>query len=464
MKTPVIINDGASNNNITPGASTTANLKGDTVTAYMPELREETSQPSGPNIVVIDGSLTYDNIQDSSKQAKDALDESLHTTSSQESLGLLYLLPKKAAEEAPESPKEALSFHASQVDSAELNQMELTTTENAIEASVESTVEYTGLEVAAMSEVHNLEVLVNVGNQLLQEETSDEMKPTKSSCSYYFKLLMLALTVFAVLGRGVMKYFDSSPTLQPFEDKDLVEIIDIPTLANIATEEMKSFDSSPTLKPFEDKDLVEIIDIPTLANIVTEEMKAFDSSPTTLKPFEDKDLVEIIDIPTLANNVTEEEEPSLVVEEYTAQDESENEDLSSWTGVLPTALQMILFGLIARLALSQSSPAKSNESEDESSEDDEHKTSLVKKEDVVPEFDLSKYEELKVVELRELLRSRKCKTVGKKPVLIQRLAGVYKAELDTLTVFQLRPILKSKGCKQAGLKVELIRRLVEAGM
>jgi hypothetical protein len=436
MKTPVIINDDASDTNTTPSASTTANLKGDTVTACMPELCEETSQLSGPNIVVIDGSLTYVNIQDSSKQAKDALDESLHTTTSQESLDLQYVLPRKAAEEAQESPKEALSFHASQVDSAELIQMEFTTTENAVEASVKSTVEATGLEVAAMSEVHALEVLVNVGNQLLQEETSDKMKPTKSSCSY-FKLLILALTVFAVLGRGVMKYFELSPTLQPFEDKDLVEIIDNPTLANN----------------------------------VTEKMKSVDSSPTTLKPFEDKKPVEIIDIPTLANNVTQEEEPSLVVEEHAAQDESDNEDLSSWSGVLPAALQMVLFGLIARLALSQSSPseAKYNESadealEDESLEDDEHKTSLVKKEDIVTEFDLSKYEELKVAELRELLRSRKCKTVGKKPVLIQRLAGVYKAELDTLTVFQLRPILKSKGCKQAGLKVELIRRLVEAGM
>jgi hypothetical protein len=127
MKTPVIVDDDASNTNTTPIASTTANLKGDTLTAYMPELREETSQPSRATIVVIDGSLTYNDIQDSSKQAKDALDDSLHTTSSQESLDLLYLLPRKAAEDAQESPKEELSFHASQVDSAELNQMALVT-------------------------------------------------------------------------------------------------------------------------------------------------------------------------------------------------------------------------------------------------------------------------------------------------------------------------------------------------
>jgi hypothetical protein len=80
------------------------------------------------------------------------------------------------------------------------------------------------------------------------------------------------------------------------------------------------------------------------------------------------------------------------------------------------------------------------------------------------EWDLSSYEKCKVVQLRELLRFRKCKAVGRKPVLIQRLASIYKAELETLTVRQLRQILKSKGFKQAGKKSELIRKLVEAGM
>ena len=79
-------------------------------------------------------------------------------------------------------------------------------------------------------------------------------------------------------------------------------------------------------------------------------------------------------------------------------------------------------------------------------------------------WDLSNYEKLKVVELRAILKARKCKVVGRKHVLIERLVNVYAAELETLTVMQLRPLLKKKGCKQAGRKVELIRRLVEAGM
>jgi hypothetical protein len=79
-------------------------------------------------------------------------------------------------------------------------------------------------------------------------------------------------------------------------------------------------------------------------------------------------------------------------------------------------------------------------------------------------WDFSAYEKLRVAELRTKLESRRCSTVGRKHILIQRLVDVYSAELETLTVKQLRPVLKSKECKQAGLKAELIQRLVEAGM
>ncbi|KAL3939671.1 MAG: hypothetical protein SGBAC_005648 [Bacillariaceae sp.] len=77
-------------------------------------------------------------------------------------------------------------------------------------------------------------------------------------------------------------------------------------------------------------------------------------------------------------------------------------------------------------------------------------------------YDLSKYfGEHTVVQLREMLRARKCKTIGKKNILVQRLASVYRAELETLTVVQLRRILKSKNFTQGGSKVEIIRALVE---
>ena len=71
---------------------------------------------------------------------------------------------------------------------------------------------------------------------------------------------------------------------------------------------------------------------------------------------------------------------------------------------------------------------------------------------------------MKVVELRQLLRTRKCNTEGTKEVLIGRLVLVYQAELATLTVQQLRRKLRSKGCLQGGKKIELIGRLVEAGL
>lgn len=80
------------------------------------------------------------------------------------------------------------------------------------------------------------------------------------------------------------------------------------------------------------------------------------------------------------------------------------------------------------------------------------------------DLNLQAYESMKVVELRRLLRTRKCNTEGTKEVLIGRLIAVYQAELATLTVQQLRRKLRSNGCLQSGKKVELIGRLVEAGL
>lgn len=81
-----------------------------------------------------------------------------------------------------------------------------------------------------------------------------------------------------------------------------------------------------------------------------------------------------------------------------------------------------------------------------------------------PSLDLSKYEELKVEELRKLLRASKLKTFGKKHVLIRRLVAVYLAQLETLTVRQLRPMMRSRGLKQYGTKAQMIQKIVEAGL
>jgi hypothetical protein len=156
-------------------------------------------------------------------------------------------------------------------------------------------------------------------------------------------------------------------------------------------------------------------------------------------------------------------------------DEEEETSQTSWTIGVNDALIILLMAFatcLSTLKPRQGEIMPSAQSQvictaDETTTAEEPQ--LVKEEAAVKtsetkEWDLSSYKKFKVVQLRELLLSRKCKIVGRKPVLIQRLANIYKAELDTLTVRQLRPILKSKGFKQAGKKSELIRKLVEAGM
>ena len=83
-----------------------------------------------------------------------------------------------------------------------------------------------------------------------------------------------------------------------------------------------------------------------------------------------------------------------------------------------------------------------------------------------PTLDISAYENLKVMELRALLRERKCSTIGRKVVLIRRLIAIYDAELQNLTTIQLRRKFKSKGMKQkcGELKHEMIQRLIEYGL
>lgn len=83
---------------------------------------------------------------------------------------------------------------------------------------------------------------------------------------------------------------------------------------------------------------------------------------------------------------------------------------------------------------------------------------------VVAEYDLSNYHSMKLSELRDILRSKKCNYMGKKPKLIHRLATVYRSELQSLTVVQLRRKMKANQMPQGGLKTELVQQLVEAGL
>lgn len=80
------------------------------------------------------------------------------------------------------------------------------------------------------------------------------------------------------------------------------------------------------------------------------------------------------------------------------------------------------------------------------------------------DYNLSNYDAMKVSELRDLLRAKKCNYVGKKPKLIHRFVTVYRSELQSLSVAQLRRKMKARGMQQGGLKKELVQQLVEAGL
>jgi flagellar basal body-associated protein FliL len=431
METPVLIDEedttntfqAASGSNVsTSSKDTTGGVLVDR-SSELDEENESSKAPKAPdqeNVIVVYGSLTYDNVPAETPKNDDPLmSDSLHTTNSQESMDIASFVPH------PESPKQEdallLSFHASQVDSSELKYMELTTAADNF-PFVELT---TALESSSTQEEgHNLEVLVNVGNQLLrQEEEEEEAKddestkaPKKSSKGGILKILALALTLVAIMCIAMPSTSDS------YMKEGMDPIMNTESAGSQQGEE-----------------------------------KVF--------------------IPSLNNSTIEErEEPTIVVEEYVAQDDNtanlESSALLSWTQIMKAAWSLFLMVFVALLSTSSSPPqqAKTDESsetppEEESFEEGEtepqEEDSMLKNKELL---DLSQYEMLKVVELRELLRSRKCKTMGKKVVLIQRLTAVYQAELETLTVRQLRPILKSKGCKQAGRKSELIWRVVEAGL
>jgi hypothetical protein len=79
-------------------------------------------------------------------------------------------------------------------------------------------------------------------------------------------------------------------------------------------------------------------------------------------------------------------------------------------------------------------------------------------------FDLSNYTKLRVVDLKERLRTRQCKVSGLKMELILRLVESYVLAFESMTVKELREVLRSNGLKVSDRKQDLIRRLVEAGV
>mmetsp|Transcript_17707 Transcript_17707/g.40850 ORF Transcript_17707/g.40850 Transcript_17707/m.40850 type:complete len:689 (+) Transcript_17707:490-2556(+) len=78
--------------------------------------------------------------------------------------------------------------------------------------------------------------------------------------------------------------------------------------------------------------------------------------------------------------------------------------------------------------------------------------------------DVSVYKAMKAIDLRQLLRERKCDTRGNKEQMIKMLVQSYQNELACMTVQQLRPKLRKRNLSQKGTKKDAIRRLVEAGL
>jgi hypothetical protein len=130
--------------------------------------------------------------------------------------------------------------------------------------------------------------------------------------------------------------------------------------------------------------------------------------------------------------------------------------LESWETIGTTFLHASLIALLTLISVSKwKSKARGAKKSG---------SPMIKGEKGIGDIDLSAYNNLKVAELRDLLHRRSCNTIGKKTVLIKRLATVYKAELDTLTVVQLRKLLKSMNYTQTGRKDEIVRTLVETGL
>jgi hypothetical protein len=419
----------------------------------IPALAKETD-----NVLAVDGRLTYSNITYPRASQNDD-DLSLLTTGSQESIDLSLLPNGEQATRLDNALKQGLlSFHASQIESMDLNNMEFTAIENITEAAEEPVPEETSPQESASKSLdgHNLNVLVNVGKQLLlhQQETEDkETKPNPNpKMSGCFKILAATLVMVVIIGIGMSSPNNPVEIIQPNIDQQV----------QVTTEPSALHGEIVLFQHAHDNVTIDAEEEPAIfvGEYAAHEQEGSHERAVTLFQHAHHDVT-----------IDAEEEPAIFVGEYAAHElEGSHEPavtLFSRSSLcsINASWAMLLVTLVALFPLAKFSQAKKGSCKQPTEDVTMAEENTVKTEGASTEdWDLSKYEKLKVVELRELLRSRKCNTVGKKPVLVRRISGVYRAELETLTVRQLRPILRSKGCKQAGKKPEIIRKLVEAGI
>lgn len=394
------------------------------------------------DIMISDGSLTYDNIHfvdPEEQQGLRAETVAAQTTTStcklqdmeeEESLG--YLVEALDLEEDHESslkrqeiipavPPQAddssyLSFHASEMTSSdELGDSISTTMSTETTTFNEQPVVLDNVHLPV--EQHGLDVLMHVGNQLLLEETSTASPtprmPRRSNHKWTWMMASLLLVV--VLG---------------------ISIIFCPSFQSVVVHQ----DGVPPTEwqAYHEKNYLLLI--------------LTDDSPKENETM----FVSKLESRSTANS-HEQIDPEMVQDKNSA-------GSSSWITAALGFLVMWMAIPKRSGSVDVNDDCREEETNACDSTESATKNEQVKEETSSPTWDFSAYEKLKVVELGQRLQSRRCSTVGRKHVLIQRLVDVYSAELETLTVKQLRPILKFKGCKQAGRKAELIQRLVEAGM
>ena len=380
------------------------------------------------------------------------------------------------------------------------NQVEVTKATVTVEAN--AVPKPTETEELAKHKEHDLDILVAIGNHLLQDVAAipaetEPVAPKKFSRKV--KVALASLFMVATTGTAWFVFSGVRKSSIGLKAKDAISQSD--DVAEMASSSLHS-DSLPlsliglgvsifteNTKNWTDSfDAIELDDMITKGEDSSSSQLAKPSLPSAEPEIDFDDMlmnVEATDIfdGDVIHDVPELTLPSADIafdskvktvqisqedrhgsdEQYKMQDNGHEEHENTSTGKFWSMTKSLLFGIVA-LHLFTNSAASNKASAPEQGSNHSVATNDHDEEEDEQIWDLSEYERLKVVELRDLLRARSLKTVGRKHVLIERLVNVYSAELETLTVMQLRPLLKQKGCKQSGRKVELIRRLVEAGM
>jgi hypothetical protein len=425
----------------------------DDILGEPPELVDLPAGRIVQNTVVVDGRVSYDNIKESPNAEHDFLCTSLHTINSQQSMDIpVPFTPLKQDELIDELEIDDLSFHASEVDMSELNDMTLIPLQDSRESNEDQDV--------PTSEGLSLHSLETVAKRLEQQETelkTEHTKPAKSIDRIIYKIIvpLLMLVLLSGIGYALKK--------SPVDDHETCQQIAVEpdvTARNNTAIAYSPFATSKGTSVITINNDTEGVSLQYKRNATTEIETLNHESCETIpnntaiaySPFA-ASKGKAVNIKIDAKGVLLQYKRN---EADIEKADLETFSLKSWETIGTTSLHTSLITLLILISVSKwKSKARGAKRSG---------SPMIKAERVIGDIDLSAYSNLKVTELRDLLRRRSCSTIGKKAVLIKRLATVYKAELDTLTVVQLRKLLKSMNYTQTGRKDEIVRTLMEAGL